>query len=110
MVLRIHCSWRFAVVDSDKLLDPTADDLKKAELPPLSQTIGAKFFFGDIEHSVAGTIISVGFGAGDEGISLRVTPPRLRGKDIKYLRHRGGGRWAAVSPEGQETIGMFKLL
>jgi hypothetical protein len=97
-------------MDSANMLDFAQDALKAAQLPRLEQAVGAKFFFGDIYHFVAGTIISVGYGMGDEGVSLRVSAPRLRGKDIKHLRHKGGGRWAAISPQGEETLGMFKLL
>jgi hypothetical protein len=72
--------------------------------------IGRVFVFADGDHSVVGTIISLGYGA-EEGFSIYVSPPRFRGISIKNLQRKDKqSKWIAVSPEGEQRSGLLILL
>jgi len=47
------------------------------------------------KHMVIGKILSIGCGGDDEGVKLYITPKKLSGKTIQYLKY-DGDRWIAA--------------
>ena len=80
--------------------------LSAVGLPDPRGLIGRTFMLESNGHWIIGSILSVGYGPA-EGVSLRVSSPRLHGTAIKCIRHTGVG-WTAIG-ETEHIIGTFEL-
>jgi len=73
-----------------------------------ASVINKAFIFGDQDHFVIGTIISIGYGPSET--RLYVTTPRFRGMDIHHIT-MSMGQWIAVSADNQQyKPGKLELL
>ena len=80
-------------------------ELAKAGLPHVERVVGRTYVLSNEHgHCVAGTVTSVGYGP-TEGISLRVSSPRLAGYTIEKVSWRPDeGGWMQVDADTGERL------
>ena len=89
-------------VEGKKLLDLILQSLRDAGLSPDPRQVERRTFaFGEGDHYVVGSVISIGYGP-EEGVLLFVTSPRFRGMDIRYIGHKNGA-WTARGHKADES-------
>lgn len=79
-----------------------------AEDEDASVLVGKTFSFEHNDHLVCGRIESVGYGP-EEGVSIRVTSPRMFGCNVKLIKPTDTGRARIEYTEGEGHSGALTI-